>query len=325
LFLEEYLLERLQVETWPITRSLHVQKVLHICILLTIVRILQSSHFTCLVGSNNTPLTIHAAIVEDISDPLYALINNGCMKESNARVAILEDIEVETFVGFCEYAYTGAYKTPDFTWGQRPDRSNGAVKYSEEPAVGYTERHPESLPEPEQTPSHEPGPWDPFATREKKKKKKSKSYEPPPEDIVEPSSTIIYPHEQLWERFRSLRFSGKLASFSSNPDILFHAKLYVFATRFLIEPLRQQCLGSIHRDLCNFSLNRENTSLVLDLLDFTYTHTGLVEPGGKSPLRDLVIHYIACEARTLADDEKLSELLESKGEMGSDLVMKLVR
>lgn len=143
---------------------------------------------------------------------------------------------------------------------------------------------------------------------------------PPPAQII-----IIYLYKQLWEEFRSLKFRSGPASPSPDPDILFHAKLYVFATKYLIKPLRKQCLQSIHRDLCNFSLNHESTSVILDLLDFTYMHTGRAEPGGKSLLRDLVIHYAACEARTLADDEKFAVILDSNREMGSDLAMKLVR
>lgn len=37
------------------------------------------------------------------------------MKESISRVATLDDVETETFIAFCEYAYTGAYVTPDRT------------------------------------------------------------------------------------------------------------------------------------------------------------------------------------------------------------------
>lgn len=105
---------------------------------------------------------------------------------------------------------------------------------------------------------------------------------------------------------------------------MFHAKLYIFATKYLIEPLRQQCLRSIHRDLSTFSLNRDNRSLIFDLLHFTYAFTGRFEAGGRSALRDIVIHYVACEIRTLVDDKKLTELLDSDTEIGSDLVMKLV-
>lgn len=39
-------------------------------------------------------------------------MNNGHTRESKHRIAVLEDEEVETFVAFCEYAYTCDYTTP---------------------------------------------------------------------------------------------------------------------------------------------------------------------------------------------------------------------
>jgi hypothetical protein len=40
------------------------------------------------------------------------LMNNGETRESRHRIAALENEDVETFVGFCEYAYTGDYSVP---------------------------------------------------------------------------------------------------------------------------------------------------------------------------------------------------------------------
>jgi hypothetical protein len=250
------------------------------------------------------------------------------MKESQTGIAVLDDVEVETFVGFCEYAYTGVYETPDLKSVSPPEtpldlQSNDTANRFEDPpvsdeqaAIAYDE------PEPEPEPEYDLGS---YQRQKKNKKKKAWAYEESYESSPPAQINIIYPYELLWERFRSLKFSSEPASVSPNPDVLFHAKLYVFATKYLIEPLRQQCLASMHRDLRSFSLNRENRSLILDLLDFTYTHTGRAEAGGKSSLRDLVIHYVACEVRTLADDEKLSDLLDSNAEVGSDLVLKLVK
>lgn len=277
--------------------------------------------------------------MQDISDPLYALINNGHMKESQTGIAVLDDIEVETFVGFCEYAYTGAYETPDLKSVSPPEspldlQPNDSVNKFEDPivndeqtAVAYDGPEPE--PEPELEPELEPEP-EYVSPRFQRKNKKNKygsygRFEEDVESYSPPQINIVYPYELLWERFRSRKFNSEPASVSPNPDILFHAKLYIFATKYLIEPLRQQCLASMHRDLKRFSLNRENIYLIFDLVDFVYTHTGRAEAGGKSLLRDLVIHYVACEVRTLADDEKLSELLDSNAEVGSDLVLKLVR
>lgn len=62
-------------------------------------------------------MSIHAAIVQDISDPLHTLINNGHTTESLAGFATLDDVEEDTFIGFGEYAYTGQYVTPEFSMG----------------------------------------------------------------------------------------------------------------------------------------------------------------------------------------------------------------
>lgn len=60
------------------------------------------------------------------------------------------------------------------------------------------------------------------------------------------------PEGHRWTQFESLEFSGDEPLPSSNPDLLAHAKIYVFATRYLIDAWREQSLKSLHRDLCTF-------------------------------------------------------------------------
>ncbi|KAE8320041.1 hypothetical protein BDV41DRAFT_791 [Aspergillus transmontanensis] len=76
-------------------------------------RIIRSSPHTLLVGKDHTRLTIHIAAVQHISESLYKHICDDSMK-SPADVTVLEDVEAETFIGFCEYVYTGTYVTADF-------------------------------------------------------------------------------------------------------------------------------------------------------------------------------------------------------------------
>lgn len=104
------------------------------------------------------------------------------------------------------------------------------------------------------------------------------------------------------------RLVGDEATISSYPDLLAHAKIYVFATRYLVDPLREQCLKSLHRDLCNSALNEPTMTHILDLLVY----------------RMLVILYISCEARTLAENTRFRHILDDYGEMASDLVANLV-
>ena len=40
---------------------------------------------------------------------------------------------------------------------------------------------------------------------------------------------VQYPYDGLWEQFRQLHFAGGEASRSTIPDLVFHAKLYVFS------------------------------------------------------------------------------------------------
>lgn len=65
--------------------------------------------------------------------------------------------------------------------------------------------------------------------------------------------------------------------------------------------------------------------MVLDLLDYTYANTGRTEPTGKSRLRDLVIHYVACKLPILAEIEEFWTILDSDSEMAVDLVSEMLK
>ncbi|KAJ5780839.1 hypothetical protein N7457_005999 [Penicillium paradoxum] len=94
--------------------------------------IIHSSPFTFLVGPRHTKLTIQSGLAEHVSKPLDNLMN-GPTRESKHRIAVLEEEDVETFVAFCEYAYTGDYSVP------RPE-----PEAQEEPRVGVVESAPNS-------------------------------------------------------------------------------------------------------------------------------------------------------------------------------------
>ncbi|KAL2869993.1 uncharacterized protein BJX67DRAFT_302517 [Aspergillus lucknowensis] len=139
----------------------------------------------------------------------------------------------------------------------------------------------------------------------------------------------------LWDEFRGIddakfhspvsgtRPSHSLPGFGL-PYLIFHAKLYVFATRYLIPDLAHLCLHKLHRDLLNlgfpdpdpesqyaeqFVLTTTKARMIVDLLSYTYTKTTRLEPitpSSATQLRDnelrrLVVHYAACKVRDLAE------------------------
>jgi hypothetical protein len=282
-----------------------------------------------LVGKDRTRLTAHRGVLQNLSEPMNDLVNTGQVDENGLPIALeIGDVEVDTFIGFCEHVYTGEYVTPGYEAGEVEGGSLGSIVkgntlvIDKEPGVEFRQQETYDLPMPEEAPAEEVAPADDwgFSSKKNKKKKARSGWSP----VEEPVATV----EEPWNVFRALHFGDKGASVcpvSSDPDLLFHAKLYVFATRFLIETLRVQCLTSLHRDLCSFPLNKGSAPRILDLLEFTYTNTTRKEPGGTSRLRDLVIHYVACKTQTLADNGAFYVHLDGHGEMGSDLVAKLVK
>jgi hypothetical protein len=259
------------------------------------------------------------------------------MKESHSRIAVLDDVEEDVFIGFCEYSYTGTYMTPDHKTNAVEEKSpasasndiafesNGlSVKDDKEALVEFEKKTPAE----ETFPGTEPSvaTRKPYLDTKKTKEKKRPSFfwserKALAEKITGKPLVNITCGRSLWEEFRARSLAGQRASISLKPDLQFHAKLYVFATRFLIEELRTQCLKSLQQDLCHFMLDRNKIPQILDLLEYTYANTGKYELGGQSRLRELVIHYVACEAHTLADEDRLRSLLASNGEIASDLLM----
>jgi hypothetical protein len=144
-------------------------------------------------------------------------------------------------------------------------------------------------------------------------------------------------NEQLWSDFESLKFedkhlptgdkavavaNGDLRSASpATESLLYHAKMYSFAEKYLIDNLRTLSLRKLHASLLRFGLTLQTSGDILELLEFAYTYTER-RGSGESDLRMLVLHYVACQAETLKQDVHLRSLLDAKGEMGCDLYYK---
>ncbi|KAF4220461.1 hypothetical protein CNMCM8980_001219 [Aspergillus fumigatiaffinis] len=144
----------------------------------------------------------------------------------------------------------------------------------------------------------------------------------------------------LWDEFVSLDYFDHPSTYGTRPltptathsdpsksdlpYLIFHAKLYVFAVRYLIPALAQLCLRKLHADLLRLAfpgpkdgegkeervaLTATKARMVLDLLHFTYTKTTRLEPISPTSatqlrdneLRKLVVHYAACKVRELAE------------------------
>ena len=114
---------------------------------------------------------VHAAAIAATSQQLDALINGG-MEESETRCARIEDVKVDDFIRFCEYAYRGDYTVPP--WEELPPE-------------------PSSTSGKNQQNGDDDG-WGDLAPLSKKKKgKKGRAApEPPPIEIDYPQESRVY-------------------------------------------------------------------------------------------------------------------------------------
>ncbi|KAK6087793.1 hypothetical protein SCUP234_01432 [Seiridium cupressi] len=77
--------------------------------------IAQSKPFRFIVGTHHREFFMHADLVASMSKVLNVTVNGSCngaakFEEALTNVAVWEDIDEDTFVRFCEFAYTGDYQ-----------------------------------------------------------------------------------------------------------------------------------------------------------------------------------------------------------------------
>lgn len=72
---------------------------------------MESPHVTFIVGRDKKTVVAHAKAVAATSKQLDELIK-GAMSESAESRVMIEDLEPEDFIRFCEYAYCGDYTVP---------------------------------------------------------------------------------------------------------------------------------------------------------------------------------------------------------------------
>ncbi len=119
--------------------------------------------------------------------------------------------------------------------------------------------------------------------------------------------------------------------------LLAHAQLYVFADRYDVPALRQQCLRQLQKALLASgperlkgpAASRERVSAIVGLLRYCYGNTTSSLQGplasaaaaaeATEPLCALVAHYAACVMEELATSDDFRALLEESGAFARDL------
>ena len=252
------------------------------------------------------PLYIHTDLVSLHSKPLDRLMN-GYMAEAEKGFATLPDVDGATFVRFIEWAHKGYYTAAEFSTDVEEDRCT-----ENDQASGNGGAHiAEPLPEETAVIDNEFG-WG------KRKKNKSKGNfgfsDPDPDPPV-----FTTAREDLRNSFRKpIKSKGAIKappprqneSRTENYSEVFlsHARLYVFAEMYDIQPLKSRALNELHATLAIFTLYPQRTGDIITLLRYVYTNTSKPKEGVED-LRTLMTHYMGFEMDVLMDDPSFGDLM----------------
>ncbi|CRG88296.1 hypothetical protein PISL3812_05325 [Talaromyces islandicus] len=284
--------------------------------------------FTFQIGPEKREFTVHSCPVSNLSSSLDSLMN-GAMIEAKTRRVDWSDVDEDTFVRLCEYAYLHDYTPPsphqmadcpvDLEGTQRvPIKKR---KKSKKVSVGFggwpVEAEP--VPEPELGPEPEP------------------ELEPEPEKPQADEDELPYKEKSIWTRHLRDSFSRLTIDvphndkqvkdrFSSNPNrkdqdftpvFLGHARLFVLADKYGIESLCQLVLSKVSQTLKVFTLYHQSVAGVIEFARFVYSET-LRHAHGIGALRNLATSYIVSALGQLGDNQDFEKLLEEGGDFVAD-------
>ncbi|KAK3170355.1 hypothetical protein OEA41_009742 [Lepraria neglecta] len=286
----------------------------------------QSSIYTSLPFKfiiDGNPLYIHAELVSRNSRPLNRMIN-GHMAEAQKGFAIIEDVGDDTFVRFIQWAYNGYYDAAKYVLDLESPNSSDNEKNDTNVVVNEPAKFPFDLSvEPEAEPAVEPAAeW--FLDRKKSSKKVKKvSYEVPVPyaDASTTQSSKEYLKESFIKRkeiFRKYSISLPQPRENQAPNedytevFLSHARLYVFAEKYDIRPLKALALEELQAMLAIFNLHNERTGDIIALLRYVYENTG-ESTEGVEDIRTLMTHYVGYEMDTLMKDDGFRDLMIEDG------------
>ncbi|OCL00104.1 uncharacterized protein K441DRAFT_537635, partial [Cenococcum geophilum 1.58] len=267
--------------------------------------IITSTPFKFLVGHERKLLTVHAALIAHHSKPLGVLVR-GPMLEANQGYAVLEDIEEGTFVRFSQYAYTGDYSTP----GPETNNDGAAGATANGATNGMTNGMTNGATNGAGSDYDNAGAAS--AT--------SQEY----------SETITA--TDLWGGSKAYVTAAPAFKPRRNRDaaedytnvFLCHARLYVFAEKYDIAPLKRLALYKLQRTLVDFTLYSERVGDVVELLKYSYVNTADMV-GTPDDLRLLVIRYTGYVVEDLAQSPQFGALLEDVSQVGRDLMRQMLK
>lgn len=307
--------------------------------------------FTFQIGPEKKEFTVHSQPLAQLSDVLDKLMN-GKLVEAKTKSVDWSDVDEDSFVRLCEYAYLQDY-TPPSPLGVGVCFEDTQTGLFEQPDVVdevLSAAKPEPEPEPESESESVGGsfssrPKTEFAQLSaKERKRRSREQRLSLQKPRKPASPVVedllpYKEKSIWtshlkdcfsplavdvtnnssHQAREARFSPQANTKDQDftPVFLGHARLYLLAHKYMIYPLCDLALSKMAQTLDIFTLYRQSVPAVLELVRFVYAETGRFA-FATGRLRTLITSYMVSALGQLGDDTTFEALLEDGGDFVSD-------
>lgn len=285
--------------------------------------VFRSKQFVFVIGDETkTEYTVHRDLIAKQSKALNALVN-GEMQETLDGRATFEDLDDNTFVRFCQFAYTGDYTTPGFISDPNvvfPPSVAPSLHDSASDRESMDEIHEAVVEHPPQLAEGITLDWE-FKPTKPKKQSKSRllrqSFDDKDYDIETPV--------RIWSARCEVRPNSSVVE-DYTPVLLGHARLYIFGEKWGIENLKVLALHKLHKTLTKFTLFESRRRDIVELLRCVYSNENTPDRGEVvDELRSLVMLYVCCEAESLTQCSEFMALIGEGGELAEDFVQILMK
>ena len=235
---------------------------------------------------------------------------NGHLIEAQQGFAVLKEVDKGTFTRFAQWAYKGYYSAAEHE--DKPDKESTR----DEEGRDAEEMFASGLAYIDWTPSTDSS----FSDQDNQFRKKQAS-----DDAAVSAPLMQSTRRGLKEAFISRKFTIRQNSISIPPPranrnstedytsvFLSHARLYVFADYYDIQPLKFLALEELQLTLASYTLYPERTGDIIALVRYSYANT--CEPmAGVEDLRTMLIAYMSYEVDTLMKDTAFKDLMVEDG------------
>ena len=226
---------------------------------------------------------------------------NGHLSEAKQGFALLEDVDEGTFVRFVRWTYSKDYPAPEYAWaeaGEEEDSPEGSKTEAIPKEISTSDDLLASL----------------SSVAKKKKKKKSSSTL---------NSSLKESFISQYDYWSSDLMPGPRSNMHPREDytevLLSHARLYVFAEKYDIQPLKKLSRQKLQHTLAIYTLYPERVGDITTLLKYVYANTSETIDGIED-IRTMLAHYVGTEMDTLIKYGEIKDLMLDNGEMLGDFL-----